>query len=141
MVLDEILSVAVDEDGVDPTFAASFNEIIQKHGSLVIDELELVLDRGGVNQEVVEETLILIGSIEHEPTHRARLSILQKFLLSDDVRLRDTAGLGIAALNDSSALNDLRRVAEGEASPRLRRNFALVIDQLERTRECQGSQG
>ena len=138
--VDNLLSVAIDEDGLDREFPHSLREFVREHGLYGVLELATALGKHH-NSEVVEETLIHLGAIEDDLTLEVRLSLLQQFLRSTDVGFRDAAGLGIAAMDEPSAIEDLREVIQSETAPRLRRNFNQIIEQLERTLECQVSGG
>ena len=137
--VDLALSVPRDEEGWDADFASELNHIVQFFGEAVVEELELELQDGQRNTEVIEEILFQLGTIEHEPTHHKRFSILGQFLKSDNVRFRHMAALGLAEMNHPLAEDELRRALCIEPSSRLRRNLNRIIEKLERTQECHAS--
>ena len=69
--------------------------------------------------------------MEAPRTRRSRLAVLTSSLKSPDPRLRDAASIGLAALDDPAAIEDLRDAVDREAVPQLRHNLTLALDQLQ----------
>ncbi len=132
-------SQEVFEYGMESVFSHTLDSLIRRHSNDAVAELGRILVQGQADLEVREEALLRLGSIEHNPTHQSRLWLLTKHLQSDLVSVRDAAALGIAAMDDPSAIPYLRYAVQVEKSDRLRRDLQLVLDQLVDTRGCQTS--
>ena len=132
-------SQEVFEYGMESVFSRTLDALIRRHSNDAVAELGRILVQEQADLEVKEEALLRLGSIEHNPTHQSRLWLLTKHLQSDLVSVRDAAALGIAAMDDPSAIPYLRYAVQVEKSDRLRRDLQLVLDQLVDTRGCQTS--
>ena len=80
-----------------------------------------------------------MGLIEDSATHTTRLAVLEESLKSGLVGLRDAAGLGIASMGGPRALPALHKALDRETSSRLLYDLHLVVEQLDRTQQCQDS--
>jgi HEAT repeat protein len=125
--------------GMDSKFSANLQAIVEQYGDKAVLELGHILKARQADSEVVEEALLQLGMIDDSATQRTRLSILEESLKSDSVGRRDAAGLGIASMNDPSALPALRRALKRETSSRLKHDLHLVVEQLEQTQRCHDS--
>ena len=142
MSLERVLrygSLEVFEYGMESDFSQGLEYLIGRHSNDAVAELDRLLEQGQGDQEVREEALLQLGSIEHKPTHHSRLSLLIKYLGSDLVSVRDSAALGIAAMDDPVAIGPLHYAVQVEKSERLRRDLQLVLDQLAATLGCRTS--
>ena len=119
------------EDGMGSTFAARVHDSVLRNGSVAVAAWERVLLQTGNVYETGEELLRQLGLIDHTPSHYLRLSVLTDSVTSFDKRIRDAASLGIAFLDDPSALPALRVAYSTENETWLKENLKLVIDQLE----------
>ena len=119
------------EDGMSSNFANHIHESIRNNGPVAVNAWECVLRRYGNVYETGEELLRQLGLLQHVPSHAIRLDVLLDNLASSDPRIRDAAGLGLSFLDDPNALASLRIAYQSETESWLRRNFSLVIDQLE----------
>ena len=134
--LDQLMSVANEDEGWEADFADELNELVKKHELKGAERLRQELANGFRNFEVLEETLVQLGSLRHEDTLSSRFSILVEHLRSNNVRLRHAAALGIAESNHASAVKELRIAERLEDSSRLRKKLNQIILELERTQEC-----
>ena len=125
--------------GMESEFSASLQSIVQKYGSEAVLELGHMLKKGEADPEVAQEALLQLGMIDDGTTHRIRLTVLEESLKADMVEVRDAAGLGIASMDDPSALPSLRHALQRETSIRLRHDLNLVVEQLEQTQQCRDS--
>ena len=142
MSLERVLRdgfLEVFEYGMESDFSRGLEYLIRRHSNDAVAELDRLLEQGQGDQEVREEALLQLGSIEHKPTHHSRLSLLIKYLGSDLVSVRDSAALGIAAIDDPVAIGSLHYAVQVEKSERLRRDLQLVLDQLAATLGCRTS--
>lgn len=141
--LGQIVREATDQvflDGMESPFSRQLSLAIKVFGYVAIQSIERMLTSGEDNAEVFGELLRQLGSVEDPLTHHGRLMILIDNLQAPDPRIRDAAALGIAALDDPTALIAVQAALYHEASPNLRDNLNLVIGQLQAT-ICQVSCG
>lgn len=120
-------------DGMDSDFSRSFHSMVRSYGHPAIDAIGRMILSNRLDIEVAGEALRQFGSVDDLRSHRNRLTLLLRILESPDPRLRDSASIGIATMDDPTAIDGIRRAAEQEISPRLRNNLQLVLDQLEET--------
>ena len=122
----------VFEGGFDSNFSLAITALVHTHGMVAIEALNkaISIER---NFEVKAEAIQQIGSIEDARTHNLRLAILLNQLESDDARIRDAASIGVADMDDPSAIQAVLEALEKETSTSLRRNLGLVLGQLEET--------
>ena len=127
----------VFEYGMDSELSLALDTLIKRYSNEAVAELDRILDQDRTRLEVLEETLLQIGSIEHNPTHQSRLMLITKHLLkSPAVSVRDYAALGVAEMDDPEAIPFLRLAIRFENSERLRRDLELVLNQLVATQSC-----
>lgn len=132
----KIIRDAGDEvflDGMESVFANQLKILVESYGGIAVRAIEGVVGSGDTNIEIVGELLRVIGSVEDPATHGVRLSVLLTSLASPDPRVRDSASLGIAALDDPSVVDFVVAAVEREQILELRRNLQLVVDQLKLT--------
>ena len=121
---------------MDSKFSTAVHWIVQKYGDESVLKLSRMLKKG---QASTQEALLQLGLIEDSATHTTRLAVLEESLKSGLVGLRDAAGLGIASMDDPRALPALHKALDRETSSRLLYDLHLVVEQLERTQQCQDS--
>ena len=134
--LQKIIRDAADEvffDGMDSVFANQLKIFVEQHGGIAVRAIEDLVKSTDTNIEIVGEMLRVIGSIENPATHGARLTVLLAGLASPDPRVRDSASLGIAALDDASVVDEVIAAVHREHIPELRDDLQLVVDQLNST--------
>lgn len=127
------------EDGMDSEFSRRLENLIIKfdHSALaVIRSLVFVADFYG---EAVGEALRLLGRIDHPETYSNRLVLLEQCLFHPDARVRDAASLGLAYLDNPSAIPYLRRAIQVEPNEMLLEDMEQVLRQLEETLQCLSS--
>ena len=127
----------VFEYGMESRLSRTLGFLVQRYSNDAVAELDRALLQEDAVLEVREEALLQLGSIEHKPTQRSRLYLLIKHLKSNLVSVRDSAALGIAAMDDPLAIPPLRHAVQVEPSGRLRKDLQLVLDQLMATKGCQ----
>ena len=140
LIVEEILRSGSEESfeyGMESELSTALHSVIKHYSNDAIAELDRLLDQKDVKSEVIAETLLQLGSIDHKPTHWSRLSLIAKHLLqSNEIGVRDYAALGLAALDDPQSIPSLQLAIQNEEVDRLRRDFNLVLDQLSATQEC-----
>ena len=125
-------SEEVFEGGFDSNFSLTLVALVHTYGRVAIEALDQAI-RFERNFEVKAEAIQQIGSIEDWRTHHLRLAILLHQLESEDARIRDAASIGVADMDDPSAIQAVREALDRETSTSLRRNLGLVLGQLEET--------
>lgn len=117
-------------DGFDSRFSESISQFIWDFGVAAVLVIEKILESPSSTDETTEETLRQLGKIEDARTHATRLVLLLRELGSPNPRIRDAASIGIADLDDPSAIPFLRRAIEAEQTGWLRTNLDLTLSQL-----------
>ena len=125
-------SEEVFEAGFDSNFSLTLDALVRTHGKVAIEVLDQAI-RNERNFEVKAEATQQIGSIEDARTHNRRLALLLHHLKSEDARIRDAASIGLADMDDPSAIPAVGEALRRETSASLRRNLELVLGQLEET--------
>ena len=115
-------------DGMESAFAIRLRVAIIGFGNAAIDALAEEL---GDDIEASGEALRLLGDMEDERTHGARLALLLRALESPDARMRDAASIGLVNLEDPAALDGLRRAVEVEQTAWVRANLELALRQFQ----------
>jgi len=124
------------EDGTDSNFSRALDAFSQIYGNAAISALENILDSGQTNSEVAGEALRWLGKVQDDQSKIYRLTILRKSLKSSSVRQRYAAALGLAAMDDPSAIPFLSDAVENEEHDKIRKHFQLVLEQLQQTGQC-----
>lgn len=131
--ITQTFDAAKDEtfhDGFDSQFSESISRFILDFGIAAVLMIEKIMESPSTTLETTEETLRQIGKITDTRTHATRLALLLRELWSPNPRIRDAASLGIAYLDDPSAIPFLRRAVETEQSAWVRTNLALTLEQI-----------
>lgn len=129
----------VFEYGADSVLVRKLTAVIETYGDAAVSALEALFGSGSVNVEVAIEALRRMGAVQHPPTRKYRLSVLQNNLLSQSARIRFGAALGVAAMNHPDAIAAIRQALEVEAQLQLRRTLQNVLAQLEDTARCRAT--
>ena len=125
-------------DGMESALSRKLHSLIQAHGGEAVRAISALIKNGLADSESAEEILRQVGYSEDSTTYSARLELLVDSLHSLNPRIRDAASLGVAAMDDPSAIEALEAAIERESSAMLRRNLTLALEQLRETK-CQGS--
>ena len=125
------------EYGMESKFSGILDSLIRSYSNDAVVEVERILAQADISLNVREECLLQLGAIEHNPTSQSRLSLLIDHLWSEQIGVRDCAALGIASMDDPSAIHPLQHAVRVEKSDRLRDDLQLVLDQLMATRNAQ----
>ena len=136
--LDRVIALTAGEvflDGMESRLSFWLKHMLGVGGNTTIRVIRSILNSEGLNAEEVGEILRVLGDFEDSMTHRSRLSLLLEYLKSPDSRTRDAASIGIASLDDPSALYEVEKAALCEDLPELKEDLQLVVDQL-RARQC-----
>ena len=135
-LIEKIYKEAIDEifeDGVKSIFVQKLMNAVELFNEYAIEYLRIIFSNNQLNPELVAETLRWLGDINQQSTYGARFRLLIKCLLNSSPRIRDGAMLGLAYLNDPSAIPYLHKAAENEKILELKDDIYKVIDVLERS--------
>ena len=121
----------VFEDGMDSYFGSNLTRIIQAHGFAAVEEIEKLIHADCANTEVTAEALICTGRVDDDNTRRARLSILERALESDNACIRDAASVAIEFMDDPAAIDSIKKAIAKEECKPLRQNLRDVLMQLQ----------
>lgn len=119
------------EFGMDSQFSLSLAALFDAAPFDAVEVLDTVLNASKKNTDVLIEALRQIGLIEHSPTRPARSRMLIQYLQNKNVRIRDAACLGLAGLDDPSAIPAMRIALNKETSNVIKELMGQVITQLE----------
>ena len=136
--LERLVALSADEvflDGMESRLSFRLKHLLGVGGNATIRVIRSLLDSERLNVEEVGEVLRVLGDFEDLTTHRSRLSLLVDCLCFRDSRIRDAASIGIASLDDPSALPEVETAAKEEWLPELKEDLQLVVDQL-RAGQC-----
>lgn len=120
----------VFEDGMESEFSKRLVSIIRKYGSAAIEAIAYPILHEEANPEVASEALHWLGHIDHAPTYDHRLRLLEQSLSCSSARVRDSAAVGLAYLDDPRAIPHLKQAIQREQCEELREDMKQVLEQL-----------
>lgn len=127
------------EDGMETEFSKKLILLIKKYTDEAIEIITSIILYERVNAEVAAEALRWLGKMDHAPSYRFRLWLLERSLGSLKARIRDGAILGLSSLNDPHAISYLKLAIEQEKCSELRKDMEQVLAQLESISQCHSS--
>ena len=119
------------EDGMETEFSKKLICLIKEYADEAIEIITGIIIYERVNSEVATEALRWLGNIDHAPSYRFRLWLLERSLSCSKARIRDGAILGLSSLNDPHAISYLKLAIEQEKCTELRKDMEQVLAQLE----------
>ena len=119
------------EDGMETEFSKKLILLIKEYADEAIEIITSIILYERVNAEVATEALRWLGNIDHAPSYRFRLWLLERSLSSPKARIRDGAILGLSSLNDPHAISFLKLAIKQEKCTELRKDMEQVLAQLE----------
>jgi hypothetical protein len=123
------------EDGMDSHFSTRLMEIVQFNEANTEALIQVIVEK--LNEEfspdVISEALGTLGRINYPPTHTRRLWILAHSLNAKSAHVRDSAALGLASMDDPSALPYLQQAIDAEPIADLKQDMMQVLEQLQNT--------
>ena len=119
------------EDGVESQLHRDLTYLIRQHGTEVIETLIKGVQSGSIQAEVASEVLRCIGDTDSNGTRADQLRVLEHGLFAESGYVRYGAAIGLAHLNDPTALRSLRSAAQRETIPAQKHLIEQVIDQLD----------
>ena len=117
-------------DGFDSQFGRTLVELVTSSGAEAVHALQQVIHDPTTSIEDSEEALRCMGYMADPWTHQERLALLVKAMTSSNLRVRDAASIGIAALDDPAALPSLQEAILREPSIWLRATLEEISAQF-----------
>ena len=118
------------EDGMESRFSQRVRKSILNGGSNAVSTWIEALTLRANAYETTEEFLRIIGDMRDEQSHEKRTKALTEMLQHRDPAVRDSAGLGLAALEDPSVLPALNEAIATETMEWVRKGLQQVTEQL-----------
>jgi hypothetical protein len=118
------------EDGIENPFSSELIELIFKFGNKILKEMSHFIVYEKINPHIAAEALRWIGKIEHPPSQQYRLWLLETSLNNSSPIVRDGALLGLASMDDASAISFLESAIKLETNSELKKDMIQVLDQL-----------
>ncbi len=113
------------EQGMDSDFSVRLRELVENHGSTVMNEIAYLVRRSDTPPSVATEALSTLGELSDASSRPWREWILTQVLLDGrTARIRDAAALAFADLLGSDCVPVLREAARSEKCEELR---ALIL--------------
>ena len=120
-------------DGMNSTYTDKLRQIIIHYGNVSIGSLEQALLSDNSDIEIIEESLRLIGNITDDATYDRRLEFLEHMLKSPNVRVRDSASIGLEAMDDPSVIHSIEKAIDCEKCQTVKTNLEMTLKQLKET--------
>jgi len=133
VILDDI-SDEEFEFGIESHLSAELEKYIKRHGMLGITVLAELILADECKPNIAAEALRTLGRINDPKTYYDRLDLLEHTLFHRRSAIRSGAIVGLAHLDDPSAIPTLQRAFEAEKAGWLRNYIDAVLDQLNRTK-------
>jgi hypothetical protein len=124
------------EDGVENDVSRQLWLLLITHSSLLIEALASVITAEKTSARVAAEALRHLGRFVHPSSHTERLWLLAHALRSSSPLSRDGASLGLAHLEDPSAIPYLKAAIESEPDQSLKQDLQQVLDGLQQTKDA-----
>ena len=118
------------EDGMESRFSQRVKKSILNVGSNAVSTWVEALTLRANAYETTEEFLRIIGDMRDEQSHEKRTKALTDMLQHRDPAVRDSAGLGLSALEDRSVLPALNEAIATETVQWVRKGLQQVAEQL-----------
>jgi hypothetical protein len=127
------------EDGMETEFSKELARLVRRHGKAAIEVVTALIVNENIDAEMAAEALRWLGRMDHPPSYRDRLWLLERSLFCSSAQVRDGAALGLASLDDPHAIPYLQQAIEREKCVELRQDLEQVLEQLESTLQCRFS--
>ncbi len=127
------------EDGMETEFSKELIRLVKRHRKAAMEVITALVVNENIDAEVAAEALRWLGRMDHPPSYRDRLWLLEQSLFCSSAQVRDGAALGLASLDDPHAIPYLQQAIEQEKYASLREDLEQVREQLESTRSAVSS--
>jgi hypothetical protein len=118
------------EDGMESEFSKELELLVKAYGPSSKDILSRLLEDDSVSAKAWGEAMRWLGRFDDRASHEARLWVLEKGLTAHSAFVRDGAALGLASMDDPSAIPYLQRAIDSEKVGGLREDLQEVLSQL-----------
>jgi hypothetical protein len=118
------------EDGMISKFSSEICSLVINKGDFAILEISHLILKEKVAPELASEALRWLGRVDDDNTYLSRSWLLQRSLGSSSAYVRDGAALGMASMNDASAIPSLEKAIECEKCAELKSDLEEVLAQL-----------
>ncbi len=118
------------EDGMESEFSRELESLVKAYGAASKPILARLLEDASISPAVWAEALRCLGRLDDPASREARLWVLEKGLTSPFLIIRDGAALGLASMDDPSAIPYLQLAVDSERVPELRTDMEQVLSQL-----------
>lgn len=122
------------EDGMDSEFSRGLEQIIRTAGTRIIRDLAAVILNKETSAAVASEVLIVLGRIDDPETAGHRRWCLEGALSSGSARIRYSAAMGLAILDDADAIPALELAIKDEQIEPLRRELEDILADLHQSK-------
>ncbi len=119
---------AVDEEQLE-SWAGKIAKSLAQEDSAAEKILRFVSEEPRPS-DLISALCSALGRVETFDAKATALNVLTSLLRDADPYTRDSAALGLALLDDKTAVPALQQCMEREPSPMLRKNLAQVVEQL-----------
>jgi hypothetical protein len=110
--------------------------LLMLHPTGLVEALATVITAEKASPRVAAEALRHLGRFVHPPSRQDRLWLLERALKSSSPISRDGASLGLAHLNDPSAIPHLQAAIEREPIESLRQDLKQILEDLKRAKDA-----
>lgn len=124
------------EDGIESGFSRSLEAFIWRYGAHGAQAITTLVLSGKFRPHLVAEALIWIGRSGNSASYNQRLWLLELCLRNRSAIVRDAAILGLASMEDVTAIPYVRAALDRESNVAVRRNLLLLLGQLESQGRC-----
>lgn len=121
------------EYGVESQLEQDLAALLHRFGSSAMEVIKQLITQARFDDTLIAATLYSLGRIDHSTSLSDRLRLLEWGLFSGSLNIRKGAVLGLANLDNPTAISSLQAALEHEGVVWLRRYFHQVIDQLQNT--------
>jgi len=125
------LVLALDGQEVDQDLSPALLEVLERHGLRALTSIENALWNRSESGWEMAEVLSLLGRINTTMLYQQRLNLLIDALWSPWAAIRDGALSGLATMEDPQTIEYLRRSAEREEVPDLKRDMNELATHLQ----------
>ena len=106
------------ETGMESPITTGIRALLEAYGAVAVSVIEAHWRTlASTYPDDFDEMLIQLGRSEHEPTREARRLLIEQALEHPDPGTRDSATLGLDALEDPASEPALRKAAQTEQVP------------------------
>ena len=124
------------EDGMENDFSRELISFVERHGNSAIDVVAEIILAEDVSPAVASEALRWLAEVDDFSSYQKRLWLLESSLYCSSAVVRDGAVVGVASMDDPSAIPYLQKARDKEPLGDLRKDMDQVLEQLQETLKC-----